>query len=138
MESVMNKASSFFVSFFTSIVQHGGSLILSLILTVIGAIWSDICLYIGLFLLALNLIAALIHAIQTQRILNHLSEDDPAFNEIIDRLSDDPKAFVANLMECQEARKELHGQQLLSLSDEELIETVYAQNLDIADKAVRF
>lgn len=131
----MSKFSAFFTNFFITAFSHIGSIVISIILIVSGVIWSDVCLYIGLFLIISNVIVALIGAIRMQCIMNYRSDDDPEFNEMMDKLSTDPKAFLSQIMEAQEENKQLHGEALLSLSDDDLFETVYLQNLDIAEGA---
>ncbi len=131
----MNKLSAFLTNFFIAALRHIGSIVISVILIIIGLIWSDVCLYIGLFLIISNVIVAFVNAIRMQSIMNYRSDDDPEFNEMMDRLSADPKPFLAEIMETQEENKHLHGEDLLTLSDDDLFETVHFQNLDIAESA---
>lgn len=131
----MNKCSAFLMNFFLAALKHIGSIVISVVLIVIGAVWSKICLYIGLFLMASNVVVALVNAIRMQRIMNFRFDDDPEFNEMMDRLTADPMAFISETMGNYEERKQLHGEELLTLSDDELFDTVYSQNLDIAEAA---
>jgi len=131
----MNKVSAFFTNLFLAAFRHIGSIVISILLLIIGAIWSKTCLYIGLFLLLSNVIVAVVSAIRMQRIMNYRSDDDPEFNEMMDRLTADPKAFLSEMIETQEKNKNLHGEELLALSDDDLFETVYFQNLEIAEAA---
>ena len=131
----MNKLSAFLVSFLLALLRHIGSLIISIILIIVGAIFSDICLYIGLFLLASNIIVALVNAIRMARIMSYPYDDDREFNEMLEHAASNPKAFIAESMETYDEKKQLHGEALLSLSDEDLWETVYFQTLDLVEEA---
>lgn len=131
----MNKISVFLINFFLAAFRHIGSIVISVILIIVGALCSDVCLYIGLFLIASNVIVALVGAIRMQRMMNYRSDDDPEFNEMMDRFSGDPKAFLSEIMETQQKNRSLHGEELLTLSDDDLFETVYFQNLDMAENA---
>ncbi len=131
----MNKFSIFLTNFFLTAFRHIGSIVISIILIIVGAIWSNICFYIGLFLIVSNLIVALVGAFRMQNIMNYRSDDDPEFNEMMEKLSSDPMAFLSEIMETQEENRQLHGEDLLSLSDDDLFETIYFQNIDIAVEA---
>ncbi len=131
----MNKFSAFFTNLFLAAFRHIGSIIISIIFLIIGALRSKTCLYIGLFLLLSNIIVAVVSAIRMQRIMNYRSEDDSEFNEMMDRLWADPKAFVEEMINTQENNKDLHGTELLELSDDDLFETVYFQNIEIAESS---
>lgn len=128
----MNKLTAFLTNLFIAAFQHIGSIVISIILIIVGLLWSDICLYIGLFLIISNIIVALVNAIRMQKTMYYRSDDDPEFNEMMERLSADPKSFLSEVIENQEKNKLLHGEELLTLSDDDLFETVYFQNLDIA------
>ncbi len=127
----MNKVYLFFMHFLLTAFRHIGSIVISTILLIVGAIWSKVCLYIGVFLLVSNVIVALAGAIQMQRII----DNDPEFNEMMEKMSADPKSFLAEIMEKQEANKALRGEALLTLSDDDLFETVHLQNIDIAEES---
>lgn len=131
----MNKFSAFLTNFFLTAFRHIGSIAISVILIIVGVLWSKVCLYIGLFLIVANVIVALVGAIRMQSIMNYHSDDNPEFNEMMEKLSADPKAFISEIMEAQEENKKLHKEELLTLSDDALFETVYFQNLDIAESA---
>ncbi len=131
----MNKFSVFLTNLFLTAFRHIGSIVISIILIIVGAIWSKVCLYIGLFLIASNVIVALVGAFRMQNIMNYRSDDDPEFNEMMGNLSSDPNAFLSEIMETQEENRQLHGEDLLSLSDDDLFETIYFQNIDIAEEA---
>ncbi len=131
----MKKFSAFFANFFLAAFRHIGSVIISIILLIIGVLWSKVCLYIGLFLILSNIIVALISAVRIQCLMNECSEEDPEFNKTMEKLLADPNAFLSEIMETQEENRQLHGEDLLSLSDDDLFETIYFQNIDIAEKA---
>ncbi len=118
----MSKIRSFLLGFFLTAFKHLGSVIISVTLIIIGAIWSKICLYIGLFLLLSNIIVAVVGAIRMQSIMNILEDADVDLD-------------FAKMLEEQEKNKQLHGEELLTLSDEDLFEAVYFQNIDIAEAA---
>lgn len=130
------KKSSFFMTYLLlSAVSFILLLIISLVLTVVGVLGVKICLYIGLALLGLYLVLCLINAARLTNMLNHRTDDDPEFNEMMEGLTTDPNAYLAELMEQQDQNKALHGEQLLALDDDDLFETVYFQNLEIAEDA---
>ncbi len=131
----MSKFSAFITNFFLTALRHVGSIVISIILIIVGAIWSKVYFYIGLFLIASNVIVALVGAFRMQNVMNYRSDDDPGFNEMMEKLSADPKAILSELMETQEENKQLHGVDLLTLSDDDLFETIYFQNIDIAAEA---
>ncbi len=131
----MKKLSAFLTNFFLTAFCHIGSIVISIVLIIVGAIWSNVCLCIGLFLIISNIIVAFIGAIRMQSIMNYRSDDDPDFNEMMEKLTTDPKSFLSDIMKTQEENKQLHGEDLLTLSDDDLYETVYFQNLDIAESA---
>lgn len=131
----MNNTSSFFMMFFLNTFRHIGSVVLSVILIIAGAIWSEICLYIGLVLLAINIIVAFVSTLRMNRTMKSLSNDDPEFGEMLENISSNPMAFMSEIMNAQEENKKLHGEDLLKLSDDDLFETIYFQNLDIAEQA---
>lgn len=128
----MNKFVAFLINFILVLFRFLGYIVISVILMIVGKLWSKACYNIGLFLLILELAIVFWGTI---RIMTFRSKDDPAFNEMMDRLRDDPKAFLAETMEEQEMNKNLHGEELLALSNENLFETIFLQNLDIADQA---
>ncbi|MBE5928399.1 MAG: DUF4375 domain-containing protein [Lachnospiraceae bacterium] len=130
----MNKRSFFLANLFLSVARQLRFVVISIILIIVGAICSDICLYIGLFLIALNVIVAFVRAIHMQKMIYYRSDDDPEFNEMMDSLTADPKSFLSERMEDYDRKKQMHGEELLTLSDADLFETVYLQNLDIAEK----
>ncbi len=131
----MKKTPFFLVNFLLAAIKNIWCVIIALILIIIGAIWSDTCIYIGLFFIALNLILALFGALHMQKLMNYRSEDDPEFNELMDKLSADPKAFFSEIIETKSRNKQLHGEELLTLSDDDLFETVYMQILDMTQEA---
>lgn len=131
----MNKFSAFLTNFFLTAFRHIGSIVISIVLIIVGAIWSNVCFYIGLFLFISNIIVAFVSTIRIQNVMNYRSDDDPEFNEMMDKLTTDPKSFLSEIIETQEENKQLHGEDLLTLSDDDLFETIYFQNIDIAETA---
>ncbi len=131
----MNKLSAFFTVFFLTALRHIGSILISIALIIVGVIWSDICFYIGLVLMFSNIIIAFIGAIRMRTTMNYRSDDDPEFNEMMENLTADPKSFLFERMETYDKNKQLHGEDLRTLSDDDLFETICFQNIDIADAA---
>lgn len=131
----MKNLQLFLTNLILSGVRFAILLPLALVFVIIGAFGIRICLYIGWGILALYVMLSLIFAIQSFRLVNYRTFDDPEFNEMMDRLQEDPKAFLSNIMENQEERKSMHGEELLALDDDELWETIWLQNLDIAETA---
>ncbi len=110
-------------------------LIISLVLTVVGALGVKTCLYIGFVLLGVYILLVLIHAIRMVKLMSCFSDDNPEFNEMMDALKTDPKAFMSDLMERQDQNRDLHGEALLELDDDELFETVYFRDMELIDDA---
>ncbi len=131
----MLKVSMFRAKLLVSALRFAGLIVVSVILIIVGAIWSNICLYIGLAALVTNIIFVFASAIRMQRIMNYRADNDLEFNEMMDKLTADPKAFLSAIMEPQENNKCLHGEDLLTLSDDDLFEAIYMQNIDIAEMA---
>ena len=129
------KCGFFMMQVFLNAVRYGLLFILSLVLIVVGAIWSAVCLYIGLGLLLLYLLLCFASAIQNSRTVKRLSEENPEMQTMLDQLMTDPNAFLSDITGEYDEKKKLHGQELLTLSDDDLFETVYFQNLDIAESA---
>lgn len=131
----MRKSGLFCMQLFLNAFRYGLLLIIAAIITIVGVVWIDFCLYIGLGLIALYLIICFGSAIHMHIIMKQLSNDDPEFNEMMEKLADDPKLFISEAMGSYDDMKQLHGNELLSLSDNDLFEAVYFQNLDIAESA---
>lgn len=131
----MKKSKLFYMYLFMNAIRFGLLLIIGVIVTIVGTIWIDFCLYIGLGLIALYLIICLALTIRTQIVMKRLSDKEPEFNEIMEKLAEDPKCFISEAMGNYDEMKQLHGNELLTLSDEDLFEAVYFQNLDIAESA---
>ena len=128
----MNKLSTFFANMFLTAFRHLGSIVISIILIIVGSIWSEVCLYIGMFLLISNILVAIVGAIRMQRMMEYRDPDDPNFNDTMDRLTADPQGFLAEIIGEQSENRNLHGAALLTLDDDELFDAVYYQNLEIA------
>lgn len=131
----MKKNKLFYMYLFMNALRFGFLLIIGAILTLVGAIWLDVCLYIGLGLIVLYLIICLALTIRMQITMNRLSNSAPEFNEIMEKLAENPQSFLSEAMSNYDEMKQLHGNELLTLSDDDLFEAVYFQNLDMAEKA---
>ena len=131
----MSKITLFFINLLLATVRLFWLILISAALLIIGAIWSDTVFMIGLAVAITNVIVAIVYAFYLLHVADYRSEDDPEFNEMMDKLRADPKAFLQEVVGANEANKALHGEALLQLGDEELCETVYLQNLDIAAEA---
>ena len=131
----MKKSSLFITNLIINALRYAILLILSIIFIIMGALWIDVCLYIGIALLALYFIICLIFAIRFLHMLDYRSDDNPEFNEMMEHLTSDPEDFMAEIIDKYEEKKKLHGKELLILSDDELFETVSFQNLDMAENA---
>ncbi|MBR3979458.1 MAG: DUF4375 domain-containing protein [Oscillospiraceae bacterium] len=131
----MKKSGLFCTQLFLNAIRYGLLFAVAVIVTVIGAVWIDICLYIGFGLLALYAIICLGSTISMNMITKQLSEENPEFNAIMEKLANDPDSFIAESMANYDEMKQLHGEALLALSDDDLFEAVYFQNLDIAESA---
>ena len=131
----MKKSGLFCTQLFLNAIRYGLLFVVAVIVTIIGAVWVDICLYIGLGLLALYLIICLGATISMVTVLKQLSGEDPEFDELIEKLTDAPESFLSEAMGNYDEMKQLHGDALLALSDDDLFEAVYFQNLDIAESA---
>lgn len=126
-----------FQLFLTALILNGVRfailLPVALVFVIIGAFGISTCLYIGWGILALYVVLSLVFAIHSVHLMNYKKSDDPEFNEMMDRLRADPQSFLRDVMETQEEHKNVHGEALLTLDDDELWETVWLQNLDIAE-----
>ena len=131
----MKKSSLFCTQLFLNAIRYGLLFVVAAIVTIIGVVWVDVCLYIGLGLITLYVIICLGVTVSMNTIMKRLSEENPKFNEIMEKLADDPELFLSEAMENYDEMKLLHGKELLELSDEDLFEAVYFQNIDIAEKA---
>ena len=131
----MSKILIFLTNFIIAAFSHIGSIVLSIILIIIGLLWFEKCLYFGLFLFAANIIVAIVRAIRMQNTMNYRSKDDTEFNEMMDNFSADPKSFLSEIIETQEKNKQLHGKDLLTLSDDDLFDAIDFQNYEIAENA---
>lgn len=131
----MSKFVMFIVHLFLALVRLFWMIVISVVLMIVGDLWSDFIFSIGLALAITNVIVAILAAIRMQRMVNYRSDDDPEFNEMMDKLQTNPKAFMEEIVEGQETNKNLHGEELLNLSDDDLFEVIYLQNIDIAGEA---
>ena len=130
----MKKKSFFFMYLFMNAVQYGWLFLLAVAVTIVGAVWVDVCLSIGIGLIAVYVMICCGSAMKTHMLMKRLSDEDPQMKEIFEKLEADPNAFLADVTGNYEEMKQLHGEELLTLSDEDLYEAVYFQNLDIAEE----
>ena len=131
----MKKSSMFYTQLFLNAIRYGLLFVVAVIVTIIGAVWVDVCLYVGLGLIALYVIICLGSTISMNMIMKQLSDEDLEFQEMMEKLANDPNSFLSESMGNYDERKQLHGNALLALSDDDLFEAVYFQNLDIAERA---
>ncbi len=131
----MKKTAVFWTNVFIAAYSRIWAIFISIVLMIVGAIWFKICFYIGLSLLVLTVVGVLLHAFYMQRLMYRVSDDNPDFNAIMEKLSSDPQAFLAAAIEKQEENRNLHGRELLTLSDDDLFEAVYFQIIAIAEEA---
>lgn len=133
----MNKAGFFLINLLMNGIRFKILLFLGLGFSLVGAFWLSAFSYIGAAILILYLLICLVSAVRMQIVMVALSSDDPEFASLLENISKDPHNFVASIgtIGSHEEHKNLHGDDLLSLTDDDLFETVYFQNLEIADKA---
>ncbi len=130
----MKKSHMFFANLLANAFRYKLLFVISVAFMIVGAIWSDVFLYIGLSWLALYLAVCLASAIRMMCYLHRLSDEDSEIGELMSTLTADPSAFLDNIVGDSEKR-DLHGEELLTLSDDSLFGTVYSQNLEIAEGA---
>lgn len=116
-----------------SVFRYGLLLVLSVIFGIIGLFGLTPCVYIGWGLLALFGILCAISMWNMNRMRKYRSEDDPEFNELMDSLDQNFEGTMSEIMEQQARNRSLHGEELLTLSDDDLYETVYFQVLELGD-----
>ena len=131
----MKKSGLFCTQLFLNAIRYGLLFVVAVIVTIIGVVWVDVCLYVGLGLIALYVIICLGSTISMNMVMKQLSDEDSDFQEMMDKLTDDPNSFISEAMGNYDEMKQLHGEELLALSDEDLFEAVYFQNLGIAEEA---
>lgn len=131
----MKNARMFFLNLIMAMIRFGLLLIVSLVLILIGAVSKNGCLDVGIAFLILYSLLCLVPTIRIQRSVASLSADDPEFGDLIDQIMGDPHGFLKESMEEQEKKQNLHGVELLELSDDDLHETVWFQNLSISENA---
>lgn len=131
----MNKAGFFLINLLMNGIRFKILLFLGLGFSLVGAFWLSAFSYIGAAILILYLLICLVSAVRMQIVMTALSADDPEFAHLLENISEDPKGFMADIINKQEQNKGLHGADLLVLSDDDLFETVYFQNLEIASNA---
>lgn len=131
----MKKSGFFFTQLFLNAIRYGLLFVIAGIVTIIGAVWVDICLYIGLGLIALYVIICLGSTISMNMVMKQLAAEDSGLQEMMEKLLNDPNSFMSEAMGNYDEMKQLHADALLTLSDDDLFEAVYLQNLDIAESA---
>ena len=67
----MKKSGLFCTQLFLNAIRYGLLFVIAVIVTIIGAVWVDICLYIGLGLIALYVIICLGSTISMNMIMKH-------------------------------------------------------------------
>ena len=82
----MKKSGLFCTQLFLNAIRYGLLFVIAVIVTIIGAVWVDICLYIGLGLIALYVIICLGSTISMNMIMKQLSDEDSEFQEMMDKL----------------------------------------------------
>ena len=118
----MKRLAFYLTGFITGAIRFWLLLIPVVILVVVGLIWSDICTYVGLGILGLYLFLCLLHAALMGRFAKLM--DSPEFQTELERIEAE-----------EDDHAQLHGEDLLVLSNEELFEAVYAQNMAICEEA---
>lgn len=119
----MKRFAFYLVGFVLGCVRYWWLLLLSIVLVFIGLAFSEICTYVGLGVLGLCLLLALISTIRMSPFAGLVAEG----NEL--------STLIEEKMQEAEAREKLHGEELLSLSNEELYATIYDQNITICEEA---
>jgi hypothetical protein len=97
-------------------------LALAVLLVVAGLIWSEILTYIGLGVLGLYLVLCLFHALMMGRFVKMMAS--PEFQTMLEQSREE-----------ENERAQLHGEDLLKLSNEDLCEAIFEQNLAICEEA---
>ncbi len=131
----MKKNRLFIANLLMSTMRFILLLVLGVVVIIVGAVWSDLCFYIGIGIIALFILVCFISALRMQSLMNYRCDDDPDFNELMEGFSTNPHEFLSGIIEKQADNKQLHNKDLLKLNDEDLFNTVYFQNLDIAEGA---
>ncbi len=118
----MKRFSLYLTGFITGGIRFWPVLLLAVLLVVAGLIWSEILTYIGLGVLGLYLLLCLIHALMMGRFAKMLAS--PEFQTMLEQSQEE-----------ENERAQLHGEDLLNLSNEDLCQAVYEQNLAICEEA---
>ena len=108
-------------------IRYSLLLILSIILIIVGLVGDNICNYVGLGILGLYLVLCLISALRMGHLVNKMPIDQNQLNTLMEMLKQGMTENNGNNL--------LHGEDLLSLSNEDLFEAVYGQNLAICEEA---
>lgn len=119
----MKRFTFYLIGFILGLIRYWPLLVLSGILFIVGFVWNPICTYIGFGFLGLNLILSFIGAWQMRPYAGMLDGD----HEI--------NALIEQALEKATEYEKLHGEALLCLSDDELWEAVFNQNLALCEEA---
>lgn len=131
----MKKSSMFFTQLFLNATRFSVLLLIAALFVLVGVVWVEACLYIGYVLLGIYGILCVGSTLLLHMVTARLSDEDSEFGEMMEKLTADPDAFLAEITGNYDELKQLHGEALLTLSDEDLYEAVYFQNLDMIEDA---
>ena len=104
----MKRLAIHLAGFITGGIRFCWLLILALVLVIVGLIWWDACTYVGLGVLALYLLLCLISSLRMVHFMKQM--DSPEFSAMLEQCM------------AENEHAQLHGEDLLSLSNEELYE----------------
>lgn len=121
----MKRFPFYLAGFFMGAIRYSLLLILSIILIIIGLVADNICNEVGLGILGLYLLLCLISALRMGHMMKKMAPDQ--LNAMME--------MMKQRMAENNGSELLHGEALLSLSNEELFEAVYGQNLTICEEA---
>jgi hypothetical protein len=120
--------------FFLTAVRFWYLLLTAMILLIVGWSSADWIADVGLCVLIIYLLLCLLVTIRTQVIMRRLMKAEPEIMAMMEALENNPNGFLSQMMEQQDQYRDLHGEALLQLSDEDLCGTVYFQCLDLAEE----
>lgn len=121
----MKRFPFYLAGFFMGAIRYSLLLILSIILIIVGLVADNICNEIGLGILGLYLLLCLIGALRMGYMIKKMAPEQ--LNTMME--------MMKQRMAENNGSELLHGEALLSLSNEELYETVYGQNIAICQEA---
>ena len=123
----MKRFPIYLAGFLMGAIRYSLLLILAIILIIVGLAAGNICNEIGLGILGLYLLLCLISMLRMKHLLNKMPIDQDQMN-----------AFMEMMQQGMNQNNEhalLQGEDLLTLSNEDLFEAVYEQNLAICAEA---